>query len=308
MKYILGGGITGLIFAYYNQDYTIITENIGGQMGSKFSLGPRYLHKTINAKSFLYSLQIPYSERVIRVGYVDDDGWVDSPDIKFREKYFMKSRGQKTLEGFDSSVMNNNQTKFTVLDIDFAKLIEKLDEKIANRIRQGRITSINTALQTFEIARGRYKEDFVYNHLVSSIPLSIFANSLENDHKLKEEFYSSYGMTYCLVEENDEFDTGQFDFVYDARESSKWHRMTKDGDDIVLDFFGELERIDLTGFVGDKYIAHASLPHCQIVSKKANPNIKNVKFIGRYGTWNRKWKTEAVIDDASAWAEKNKNS
>lgn len=309
MKYILGGGITGLIFAYYNTDYTIITENVGGQMGSKFSLGPRYLHKTTNAKSFLDSLKIPYIERIVRVGYTDDNGWIEEPDIEFRKKYFLKSRRQKTLEGFDSFVMNSDKSQFQILNIDFPKLIDSLNKKIDDRIMKGRVTDIDIDKKSIMVRKGPYLYEFEYEYLVSTIPLNIFVKNLFSDHKLKEENYESYGMTYCLVEEDDKFDTSTFDFVYDAKESTKWHRMTKDDGNIVLDFFGQVEIIDLKDIVGSKYIAHTFLPNCQIISKKESPNIKDVKFIGRYGAWNRVYKTETVIDESIAWRERQaKNS
>jgi hypothetical protein len=301
LKYIIGGGITGLIFAFYNQDYTVITEDVGGQMSSGFTLGPRYLHKTTNAKSFLYDLGLKYKERVATVGYIDDSGWVDEPDVEFRKKYFMKSRGRNDLDGFDPSVMNSNKSSFEILDVDFSRLIDKLYSDVSDRIINSRVTSIN--VDDNEILVEKNGVDFIkYDHLVSTIPLNIFAKILQNNHKLKDESYEAFSMTYCLV--NSDFDTGNFDFVYDARKSTKWHRMTKDNKGTVLDFFGEVEVKDLIRFTGDKYKDHKTLWNCQIVSKGKEPNIKGVKFIGRYGTWNRSWKTEKVIDEALSWQEK----
>lgn len=308
-KYILGGGITGLIFAYYNPEYIIITENIGGQMGSQFSLGPRYLHKTTNSRAFLYDLGIKYSERTATVGYIDDSGWVNEPDIEFRKKYFMKSRGKTDLEGFDPSVMNGNKSKFEILDVDFNKLINKLDKETENRIQQGKVSKIDAENKSIQIERGRYTNQLKYDHLVSTIPLKVFPWILQGDHEVKERQYESFGMTYCLVDEDEEFDVKGFDFVYDARTTSKWHRMTKDNEGIVLDFFGELDEFELKAFVGSRYKNHKTLPNCQIVSHSKEPNMKDIKFVGRYGTWNRSWKTEKVIDEALAWQEKqNKNN
>lgn len=304
MKYILGGGITGLIFAHYNQDYTVITENIGGQMGSSFTLGPRYLHKTQNSKAFLYSLGLKYSERTATVGYIDDSGWVNEPDVEFRKKYFMKSRGKFDLEGFDPTVMNSNRSRFEVLDVDFQKLITRLDDKMLNRIKQGKVSRIDTVNKVIQVERGKYTDQLEYDHLVSTLPLKIFPWILEGDHEIKARKYEAFSMTYCLVDNDDEFDTSSFDFVYDARSSTKWHRMTKDKDGVVLDFFGELDKTELKAHVNSRYQDHKMLPNCQIVSQDKEPHMKDIKFVGRYGTWNRSWKTEKVIDEAIAWQER----
>jgi len=301
LKYILGGGITGLIFAYYNSEYTIITEDIGGQMSSQFTLGPRYLHKTVNSRYFLSSLKINYVERTARVGYVDDSGWVESPDDNFRKKYFMKSRNTNSLEGFDPTVMNSNKNVFTVLDVNFNELIEKL-MSVCSRIMVGRVISIDNENKTLEVDDGTIKT-IDYNHIISSIPLNVFSKLLKDDNSIKNEVYEAFSMTYCLVEK-ELFDVKNFDFIYDVRESTKWHRITKDTKGLVLDFFGNIENKDLISFTGDSYKDHRTLWNCQIVSKNKEPHMKNIKFVGRYGTWNRSWKTERVIDEALALQDK----
>lgn len=300
MKYILGGGITGLIWAYYNKDYTVITEKIGGQMSSEFTLGPRYLHKTDNAESLLKELKIPYSDSIATVGYIDDSGWIDKPDLDFRQKYFLKSRGRGkngSLEGFDPTVMNGNKSSFPILVIDFGELIAKLDDKVGNRLISGRVSSIDLDNMKLEINRGNYRDVLRYDHLVSTIPLNVFARIIDQEY-LNSDEYESYTMTYCLAVPSDLTDTKDFDFVYDARSDVDWHRMTKDNRGVVLDFFGHREDLDLKGSVGNLYKDHKTLWNCQIVSKSDEPDISGIKFVGRYGTWNRSWKTEKVIDEA----------
>ena len=303
MNYILGGGITGLIFAFYNQKYKIITEDLGGQMSSQFTLGPRYLHKTPSAKAFLFELRVPTSERKVKVGYIDDSGWVKSPDTEFRQKYFMKSRNKTTLEGFDPTVMNSNKDVFDVLDVDFSLLIEKLVSSIDKKsIIQSRVSSVDTEHKLITLADNK---ELYYNHLVSSIPLNVFTNIMTNDHKIKNKDYESFHMTYCLVEPTDVFNVSDFDFVYDARSTTRSHRMTKDNNGVVLDYFGHVEKEDLR--LGSIYKDHRTLWNCQIVSRDDEPHIKDVKFVGRYGTWNRSWKTEKVIDEAIIFYDKNVN-
>ncbi|MEK6881099.1 MAG: FAD/NAD(P)-binding protein, partial [Nanoarchaeota archaeon] len=69
MKIVLGGGIAGLIFAFYNKNFTVISPDVGGQMGNGFSLGPRYLHDIPESRKFLNDLNIEIKEITVNVGY-----------------------------------------------------------------------------------------------------------------------------------------------------------------------------------------------------------------------------------------------
>jgi hypothetical protein len=122
-----------------------------------------------------------------------------------------------------------------------------------------------------------------YSFLVSSIPLNVFCmlTGLEDN-------YEAFDMTYVLVP-NSYFDMKDYDFIYDCRSDTISHRMTKDKNGIVLDFFGEKTNLIY------KYVC---CKNSQIISRVDIPKIEDVKFIGRYGTWDRNYKTETVIDEA----------
>ena len=133
MKYVLGGGIAGLIWAYYNDEYFVVSPEIGGQMKSEFNLGPRYLHDNDISRKFLSDLGMTVDNRKskIRIGYLDEDGqWVKTPDAEYRKKYYLKSRKTKSLEGFDPSVMNGNKNEFDILTVDFQEIISVLSWNI----------------------------------------------------------------------------------------------------------------------------------------------------------------------------------
>lgn len=290
MKYILGGGITGLIWAFYNEDFTVLTKDVGGQMSSNFNLGPRYLHKTQNAKKLLKSLNLPITESVIRVGYISDEGWVKNPDEDFRKKYYMKSRSIKDLSGYDSTVMNTNTKQFEIYEVDFPMMITKLVDSIDNRIILEQVRGIDLKSQHILYDNSTHYEKS-YDFLVSSIPLNVFLWHA-GEQKLANE-YKSFGMSYTLVESS-VFDLNRFDFVYDIRTNSTYHRITKCEDNLILDHFGSRELIECNNCIIDSIF----VPNSQIISTQYVPSYSNVKFIGRYGTWDRKWKTETVIDEA----------
>lgn len=288
MKYILGGGISGLIWSYYHPEYMIVADDVGGQMASKYVLGPRYLHKTKNSEEFLHSLGYFLKTKVIKVGYLDTDGnWIKEPDLKFRQQYFKKSRRKDNLEGFDPTVMNSGKTEFEVFNINCNDLVFNLFHIAGNKIIRGRAEKVDLNNKRIFIRKTDGSEiSSYYEHLVSSINLRTFYRLANLDFS---DRFKAYDMTYCLVN-NDLFDMEDFDFVYDCRKSTPFHRMTKDEIGIVIDIFGE------AGYYG--CIERKVVKNSQIISEEKQPDFENVKLIGRYGTWNRSWKTEKVIDEA----------
>ena len=64
-KYILGGGISGLICSFYT-GYPIISKNIGGQMkfNTDWHLGPRFLHVDEFSTKLLKDLNLPLKRKM----------------------------------------------------------------------------------------------------------------------------------------------------------------------------------------------------------------------------------------------------
>jgi hypothetical protein len=143
MKIIIGSGIAGMICSYFNPEYIVIGNNIGGQMSSKFDLGPRYLHNSSDKIiKFLEKLKIKYKKEIIKIGYLDNTGFVN-PNINFRKKYYLKSRNTESLSGFDNSVMNTDKSEIEVLNIDFQILINKLFFEIEKRFYSRNVINID---------------------------------------------------------------------------------------------------------------------------------------------------------------------
>lgn len=297
MNIILGGGIAGLIWAYYHKDYCILTDQVGGQMMSYFDLGPRYLHNKSKAVSdFLKDFDIPIKLSTIRVGYVDDEGFVENPDLEFRKKYYMKSRGQDSLEGFDPSVLNTGVSEFQVCDVDFKDLIFKLYVNLNERIYTGRVKKLDLNERLITTDSDMV---FKFSKLVSTIPLNIFSWVAGLNITL-----NSYDMAYCLLSD-DFFDLRGFDYIYDVRSTTAFHRMTKCKHGVVCDVLGTRVEEYKTQIHTKYYTMPVDesirlVKNNQIISLEKDFELKDqpVKFVGRYGTWNRRWKTETVIEEA----------
>lgn len=294
MKYILGAGIAGLIYGFYNKEYYLISPEVGGQMKNNFNLGPRYLHDNQISRKFLNDINYPIHKSTIRVGYLDDNGCVKNPDLEFRQKYYMKSRNISTLDGFDSSVMNGNKNEFDILLVNFDNLIEILQEKIGiARFIYESVEFVNRNKKILSSSSDDNVSYRAYEHIVSTMPIKYLNDMISP--KISESSFDSYDMTYVFTDEFE--DLGEYDYVYDIRTSTPWHRMTKEKNGIVLDYFGSRNLNDSIFSTIQKYIKDIKvLKNSQIISRDDIADFNDIKFIGRYGTWNRKWKTESVIE------------
>ncbi len=303
MKYVLGGGIAGLIWAYYNDDYFIISPEVGGQMKSEFNLGPRYLHDNETSRKFLSDLGMTIENRKskIRIGYLDEDGqWVKAPDAEYRKKYYLKSRKTTSLDGFDPSVMNGNKNEFDILTVDFQEIIAALSWSIGSaRFVDAWVEKVDRTENTVHMKlKSGDKATARYDHLVSTMPIKFFAKAVEPKLDLDPTF-DSYDMTYvyCKPDAFEWIQDSGFDYVYDLRSSTPYHRITKEKEGYVLDFFGKISDEDLATYK-NLIIDYKTLKDAQLISREDVKDLEDVKFVGRYGTWDRKWKTEKVIEEA----------
>jgi protoporphyrinogen oxidase len=71
-KYIIGGGISGLLYAYYNRDFTIISPDLGGKLNNKFFENIFYMHATKDTEEFLNSIDVVYKKKTQLIKYVKD--------------------------------------------------------------------------------------------------------------------------------------------------------------------------------------------------------------------------------------------
>jgi hypothetical protein len=291
MKYVLGGGIAGLIYGFYNKDFIIISPEFGGQMAAEFAIGPRYLHDTPESRKLLQDLGLPIEVFVVKVGYFYNGWHTNTPSKDFREQYYMHSRG--TMDGFDSTSMNSGKQSFNALRVDFKKMIELLVQELEeqDRLVKGKVEKIDIDKSQMHLDGGHGNPTIDYNELVSTMPLNIFC-------KLANIPFDAQTIqtTYVLVPAKDLDMAVHEDFVYVVDKRKPFHRVT-------FDKFRELAVCDCLGWLDEDevqrrfptHIKFMPMANTQIIPIAAPPELPNVKFIGRYGTWSRGWKTEKVI-------------
>ena len=307
-KYILGGGIAGLIYAFYNKDYKVISDTFGGQMVT--DMGPRYIEANDITRGFLADVGIEIESlpaKEIRVGYYDNDvkEVVNQPPEHFRNAYWRITRGNIPIE---NSCMNSNKKSMIVFDIDASIVMDKLIEyfSLSKRIIVEEVCKVNLRRKMIETIGGG---EFKFSKMISTLPLPIL-------HKMicpaeLREFKSTvfyYAPTTFLFVRPNEFLYNMFsegsDFVYVINHKFM-HRVTKISNslyclEMTVDEFTNFSRCNLNEFVP---VGKSVLKVGQILSAEYTVFSKtldkyNIELFGRYAEWNHGIRTTQLIEKA----------
>ena len=295
--YILGGGIAGLIYAFYNKSFIVVSPEFGGQMNNHFPCGPRFLHDNEYSRKFMQDLNLTVKITNIKTGYqLNRTEVIDAPlSNSYIEKYYLKSRGLNSTAGMDDTVMSEGKTNFDAIEVDFNNVIALLTETLKDRLKIGKVIDVNAHSKEILLETG---ELLSYNKLVNAMPLSIFASVLKDEginFPNPEEFKSS-PVTYIWLKP-EEFKG--FNYIYVPQPYFKHHRLTFDNKGLIAEWFGFHNKEECLKVYKEKFIDCHILWNAQIIPyKKKLPELQDIKLIGRYGTWDRKWKTEKVIEEA----------
>lgn len=283
-KLIIGGGITGLLAAYYNEDYLLVSKDIGGQM-KKGDIGPRILEVNENSKKLLKEFGIKENVKKATIGYEVCGSLVENFDKSDRVKYYMKSRCVNNPIEVPDSVMSDGKNEIIYYDLSWGKLIQKIRNKIKNRI-------INDNVQRIDIKKKLiYLENnpipLPYYDLTSTIPAPLFYQlcGIENN-KFK------YVNKHFIITSQEVFDIKDYDYVYFTSDRYKFHRITKlkkkkysieftTNDGIDLDLLEE----------NDSYIF---MKYGQLVSGQVD-KFDNIRFLGRFAEWNHGIKVDDIV-------------
>jgi hypothetical protein len=127
------------------------------------------------------------------------------------------------------------------------------------------------------------------------MPLNIFSNAYLGEF-LSSDNFKSEAMTYVWLKRGDaECD---FDYIYYPFEQTPHHRITVDDKGLICEWFGKHTPEECKAAYGEDYVDSQILYNAQIIPCSKPIKADRTLFVGRYGTWNRHWKTETVIEEA----------
>ncbi len=288
-KYIIGGGIAGLIAAYYNKEYKIISQDIGGQMVSK-NVGPRILEVNQYSKEFLNDLGIKECPiKIAKIGYKVEGKLVNSISEDLRKKYYIKSRCLHTAAIVPSSIMSDGKSFIEYFDIDWDKVVSILVNSIEKPIN-GKVSLIDTTNHILKVESDG-SEILRYDSLVSTIPAPVFfkISNLQPEQELK------YVQKVFVVMNEDQIDFGEFDYIYFPDSAHGYHRISKTGNgkaSIEYTTNKSYKSIIQTWSMYSR--EHHVIPVGQIQSGKVQ-EINDILFLGRYASWDHDIKTDDIV-------------
>jgi|LSQX01.1.fsa_nt_gb hypothetical protein len=278
MKYILGGGIAGQIFGYFNQEYKILDSD-KSQESSRFSLGPRYIEETVDTRILLKFLEESLASREVKIGYFDKEKYV-SFSSSFRERYALRSRGRKASH---TSLMNSSEERMRVFELSPADLFARLKKENRRRLVKGSVTKINIKRKTISLEK---ETPLRFSELVSTIPLDVLFNLCRKENTSLKRGW----VTFAKIRES-YFDMKDFEFVYCL--GKPFYRISKHKGYLVAELRGQRDQKSLHLIFGEDLL-DSEQRLSQILAGRSLKSFEGISLLGRYAQWDRSVKIEDV--------------
>jgi len=288
-NFILGGGISGLICAYYNPSYTIISKEIGGQQKSSFPFGPQYLHYTPEIEELLMDLKLPITTQEVKIGYFYKGGFIKPKDSHQRE-YWLKTRDKIN---FQEDCMMGKKESFEAFTVSPQELTEILRLRVHNKILA---EAYHIDLDAHKILC--WEGEFKYDELISTIPLPMFLKLTNKHAKLSwQSIFFEYAQTKktgilhrILWREGRDFD-----FIYFPWVGVEFYRITKLEEPFCV---VEYTHIPSSQTYELEVLKTHSLKYGKVVGGSVEKLDENLKFIGRWAKWEPKYFIHHTIKEA----------
>lgn len=289
-KYVIGGGISGLIFSFYNPEYKIFSKQIGGQLDSKIPLGPRIIQKTEETKQLLEDLGIEAKVKTARIGYYYEGEIHEKCPEHLLVEYYKKSRclSEVDLCEIPSSAMSGSKESLEYYDVSFEKIIKSLSSKVDILSSDVKMIT-DKALLTYDLVNG--ENSFKYENIISTIPAPSFCRIYHPRIKHKFKYLGKIFMSIPL----DKKLIGDFDYVYFPTNEFLFHRATKAGKDkLVIEYtYNQNKKFDPPAWKNSSGTEYIEIG--QIIPNTIDFFIENVYFLGRYAAWDHSIKIQDVI-------------
>lgn len=302
MKYIIGGGVTGLIEAYYN-DCPVIDKNFLGQLNMRFIPGVRLFKQSNDVIAFILRIFSDLNEEVtvgdqrIKVGYhYDDFNLRSEANAYFKEKYSLKTRGKKEYEDTFLSSGENIYYALTVNGLDcnesyifvFQKLLQLLKKK--NLLIEDKIESI--MLSNSDII-GSSNTVYHFDELISTINLNILIKLLRTLDASQEEYVKQLSENLILLPKSFyklPYQESIYTYIYSI--AAETTRCSYFKNYRVVETNGEQLDSIMMKDVLDKY-ENAPL---QIKTSLNFDKLFEIQLSGRYAQWSHSIKANQTIE------------
>jgi hypothetical protein len=285
-KYLLGAGMSALVFAYYNPGYRIISPEVGGKLSQSFMKNTIYLHESPEAIEFLNEVGIPFTKRTHTIKYCK--GGVIQREIYMLDKiaFIKKKMNDVNFEVKDSTLSTRDYYQ-SVLQFDWQELIKKLSEKI--EIISEEVIRITDK----EIITN--KTSYEYDEIVSTIPAPVFWKLY---HQSKNLEFKSLPVTFALADSVPGILVGTpFDLLFFIDNKYKFNKINCLDGQYLYEFSGELTQDEVKAClpkgttISGYYVDKEGI----IITNKDNTPPMNIRFLGRLAEYDHSVKINDII-------------
>jgi len=290
-KYVLGGGLSGLIFAAYNSEYKVISPNIGGQYSDMAQL--MFAHANPPTKRLLDDLNIYYEVVTKRTLYVKGGEVVDDLAPADKLALIRKKLDDPLHEPRDLNLNAVDDSFITTYEFNFKQLIEQLSKEL-EIIPDAAIRISDTTITTS-------KTSYAYDTLVSTVPADVFwkLRRLPEPRELK---YSATTFAVSNVAPPG-FDIDNAAILYFIDSEVPYVRVShKDNlPEFLYEFPGAKRRDDCAQALpggAASLLKYWINPRSVIRTELNNVPPRNTLFCGRLAQWDHRVKIGNVIEMA----------
>lgn len=285
-KYILGAGISSLIFAYCNPDYKIISPQVGGKLTQDLMKKVIYLNETPEAVDFLNKIGVSFTTRTHTIKYCKNG--IIQREIYMIDKMALikKKMNDPNFEVKDSTLSVRDYYQ-SVLKFDWQELIKKLSEKV--EIIQEEVVKINEK----EIVTS--KASYEYDEIVSTISAPVFWSLYYQPKNLE---FKSVPVTFVLADSVPGILVGTpFDLLFFIDNKYKFNKINCLDGQYLYEFSGELTQDEVKAClpkgttISGYYVDKEGI----IITNKDNTPPMNIRFLGRLAEYDHSVKINDII-------------
>jgi len=302
-KYCIGGGITGLIWNFYNPDYTIITPQIGGDFGKNHLV---WLHDTSETRKLLKDLGWEHPEKLAKKSYIGYyyKGWIMDNQTDEMNLLMIQKKMTSWENKIDTSFMPKTRdmslsvpggtSYMNTLDVDLKEVVRRLESKA--KITNGIVREITDKTIKVEYTNDPAVESYVipYDNIVSSIPAPVFWQIYEQPQLFAN--FKSLPITSIITKVKPHCYDDRFEMVY-YDSTFEFSRISHIDGAYALEFTGVITKEQFEKMFPELPIdSYFVTKYGRIFENEENISPqKNIIFSGRFAQWKYGTVVESVI-------------
>lgn len=293
-KFIIGGGISGLIFAFYNKDYKVISPDIGGKLKNDYLTSTILLHDTLETKKLVADLKLDLEPKAHVMRYFYDGRLLENIPVNLREAMVTKKltlwnelKHFKLEVEITDTTLSTNDIYIPIFKTSISKIIRALRREI--EVIKDKVIRITQDEIITEKSR------YIYTELISTIPAPVFWKLYGQERNLRylpETFVLS---STAPVSET----ILLWDLIYFLDKNIPYTRVNKyNKNRFLYEFTGEITEPEIKKLFNMEVTHIFTDPYGIVVTDLNNIPPPKIRFVGRFATWNHNHKIQDVIKDS----------